>query len=266
MGAKSLNILAIALVAVLAGCSAFEDEPATEGAIFERPETAVDYQVELIGVENERAHELMEQALALFRRQNDGAQSLAFLRRRAEGDVETAQKILRSFGFYEAEDEGDTPAAQQAVARSIVTENRQYRLAEHKIALEEPIDGQLVLNTADYGEHVGKPVRASRILSAETRAVADLRSKWRPYAKRTDRDAVADPETAEIEVETTIAPGRAYAYGETTYEGTEGVDRKYLETYRHYETGQQVDPADLVAFQRADRNGPVQCRLRNIPG
>ena len=161
MGAKSLNILAIALVAVLAGCSAFEDEPATEGAIFERPETAVDYQVELIGVENERAHELMEQALALFRRQNDGAQSLAFLRRRAEGDVETAQKILRSFGFHEAEDEGDTPAAQQAVARIIVTENRQYRLAEHKIALEEPIDGQLVLNTADYGEHVGKPVRAS---------------------------------------------------------------------------------------------------------
>ena len=293
MGAESLNILAIALVAVLAGCSAFEDEPATEGAIFERPETAVDYQVELIGVENERAHELMEQALALFRRQNDGAQSLAFLRRRAEGDVETAQKILRSFGFYEAEvevdndsvsiptdgeegteakaeakteDEGDTPAAQQAVARIIVTENRQYRLAEHKIALEEPIDGQLVLNTADYGEHVGKPVRASRILSAETRAVADLRSKGRPYAKRTDRDAVADPETAEIEVETTIAPGRAYAYGETTYEGAEGVDRKYLETYRHYETGQQVDPADLVAFQRADRNGPVQCRLRNIPG
>ena len=278
MGAKSLNILAIALVAVLAGCSAFEDEPATEGAIFERPETAVDYQVELIGVENERAHELMEQALALFRRQNDGAQSLAFLRRRAEGDVETAQKILRSFGFYEAEvevdidsvsiptdgeegteakaeakteDEGDTPAAQQAVARIIVTENRQYRLAEHKIALEEPIDGQLVLNTADYGEHVGKPVRASRILSAETRAVADLRSKGRPYAKRTDRDAVADPETAEIEVETTIAPGRAYVYGETTYEGAEGVDRKYLETYRHYETGQQVDPADLVAFQRA---------------
>ncbi len=256
----------VALIVSLSGCSAFEDEPVTAGAVFERPETAVDYVVELSGVENERARELMEQALALFRLQDDGAQSLAFLRRRAEGDVATAQKILRSFGFYEATVEVDVDAlasdgtelaadAQEtparAVAKIIVTENRQFRLAEHKIKLEEPVEGQTTLNAADYGEHVGKPVRASRILNAETEAVADLRTKGRPYAARTGRSAVADTETAELEVETTIAPGRAYVYGETSYEGAEGVNREYLETYRHYEKGQTVDPADLVTLQRA---------------
>ena len=260
-------MLFAALTALVAGCAAFEDEPATDGAVFERPETAVDYEVELTGVENERARELMEQALALFRLQDDGAQSLAFLRRRAEGDVATAQKILRSFGFYEAvvevdidsvaaddaekaESEGD-PAPGKAIARVMVTENRQYRLKEHKITLEEPIDGALALDADDYGDHVGKPVRASRILRAEDRVVADLRGKGRPYAKLTGRDAVADPETAELEVASNVSPGRAYVYGETTYEGAEGVDRAYIDTYRHYEKGQQVDPADLVTLQRA---------------
>ncbi len=260
-------LLSALLAAALTGCAAFEDEPETDDALFERPETAVDYQVELTGAENERARELMEQALALFRLQDEGAQSLAFLRRRAEGDVATAQKILRSFGFYEAEVEvkvesvgeiAEAPAEgsedapkQQAIARVIVTENRQYRLKEHKIALEEPVDGRLELDANDLGEHVDRPVRAARILSAEDRVVADLRAKGRPYAQRTGRDAVADPKTAELEVTTQVSPGRQYVYGETTYEGAEGVDRAYIDTYRHYEKGQVVDPADLVTLQRA---------------
>lgn len=265
---QTLRQLLIASLAVLAaGCSAFEDDPVTPGAEFERPETAVNYEVELTGVENERALELMEQALALFRLQEDGAQSLAFLRRRAEGDIATAQKILRSFGFYEAEVEvdidsvaaaGSEPASAsedvtpgQAIARVIVTENRQYRLSEHKIALEEPIDGRAALDAGDFDDHVGKPVRASRILRAEDRVVADLRSKGRPYAKLTGRDALADPETAELEVASNVSAGRAYVYGDTVYEGADGVDRAYIDTYRHYEKGQQVDPADLVKLQRA---------------
>lgn len=262
MFAKSQIFLAIIVSFALAGCSAFEGE-AEAPAAFERPATAVDYQVELSGVGNERARELMEQALALFRLQDSGAQSLAFLRRRAEGDIATAQKILRSFGFYEAEvevevdsvdpneaEQTDEAPVEQAIARVIVTENRQYRLKRHEIALEEPVDGQTTLDAGDYDEHVDKPVRASRILRAEGRVVEDLRTNGRPYATRTGRDAVADPETAELEVTTQISPGRAYAYGDTTYEGAEGVERAYLDTYLHYEKGQQVDPADLVTLQR----------------
>ena len=259
-------LFTVALLCSVAGCAAFEDEPTIDGAAFERPETAVDYEVDLTGAENERVRELMEQALSLFRLQDEGAQSLAFLRRRAEGDVATAQKILRSFGFYEAEVDvkveslspesgapsgGADASRQQAIARVIVTENRQYRLKQHKIALEEPVDGRVELDANDLGEHVGKPVRASRILRAEDRVVADLRAKGRPYAQRTGRDAVADPETAELDVTTDVSPGRRYVYGETTYEGAEGVDRDYIDTYRHYEEGQQVDPADLVTLQRA---------------
>lgn len=262
MRIKSQILFGALLLLGLSGCSTFESTSETSSE-FQRPATAVDYTVELTGVGNERAGELMEQALALFRLKDDGAQSIAFLRRRAEGDVATAQKILRSFGFYEAKievdiesvsPEGQTaaePLLEQAIVRFAVTENRQYRLTRHEIALEEPVDGRTLINADDYNEHVDRPVRASRILSAETRTIADLRTNGRPYAKRTGRDAVADTERAELEVTTQISPGRAYVYGDTIYEGADGVERAYLDTYLHYDKGQQVDPADLVTLQRA---------------
>src|SRR5690606_27853278 len=84
------------------GCA---DEFAPAAVDFERPETAVDYEVELTGVERASIEALMHQALEVYRQQEKGAQSLAFLRRRAESDVDTVLKIMRSDGYFEAETE-----------------------------------------------------------------------------------------------------------------------------------------------------------------
>ncbi|MEO0362162.1 MAG: POTRA domain-containing protein, partial [Pseudomonadota bacterium] len=281
--------LGLAFAAVLAGCAFFEDGGIPE-AQFERPETAVEYRVRLEGVEDERARDLMREALAVFRRQEDGAQSVAFLRRRAEGDVETALKILRSFGYYEAEvevrveapdaapppeaeapvaeSEADAEAAEapedeepeddadesRATVRVIVEQNRAYMLAAHRLLYEgggDAVDGlPAVADAKEFGSPVGRRARASRILSAEDKAVAALRAGGRPYARRLGRDAVADPEAATLEVDTTIAPGRAYVYGDVVYEGLGTIDTDYLDTYRTFDLGASVDPADLVAFQR----------------
>ncbi|MEM7546622.1 MAG: BamA/TamA family outer membrane protein [Pseudomonadota bacterium] len=263
-----LRLLIWLLPLVLVACTA---DDAEDDIGFERPATAVDYTVELTGVTNERALRLMEQALEVYRKQEDGAQSIAFLRRRAQGDIATAQKILRSFGYYEAvvdidvdsatdpgTEQSTSPPAEgeplpQAVVRFMVDEKRQYTLADHDILLINTGPGTRPAppDAAALGSPVGQPARASRILGAENQAVLDLRAFGRPYATRTDRDAVADPDVAEIEVTTTIDAGRAYVFGGVTYQGNLTVDREYLETYRTFDAGQTVDPEALTAFQRA---------------
>ena len=69
---------------------------------FPRAETYVDYDVEVVGAPTAEIEDLVTRSLQLTQRQGDGAQSLAFLRRRGEGDTDAALRVLRSFGHYGA--------------------------------------------------------------------------------------------------------------------------------------------------------------------
>ena len=94
----------LALAVALSGCGLFGerkgDFPPVE---FAAPEGSVDYEVELVGSPRDEATSALEESLSLYRRQDDGAPSVAILRRRAEQDVEATKKILQSFGYYRPE-------------------------------------------------------------------------------------------------------------------------------------------------------------------
>ncbi|MGB0411446.1 MAG: autotransporter assembly complex protein TamA [Pikeienuella sp.] len=239
----------------LAACSSDVEQP---DVVFEAPVTKTAYNAELSGVADENIVALMRDALEIYRREADGAPSVAFLRRRAQGDVALALKIMRSFGYFEATAEVDVdgPAEgaedQRAVARIIVTPGPEYTLKEHRFILTEPGAGTAPepIVATSTGSPVGKAARAAGILRAEQTAVADLRDAGRIYAKRLGRDAVADPETDTILVETVIATGAQYRYGPTTFEGAPNVTTRYLETYIPWQEGEVVDLAQLAAVQR----------------
>ena len=247
--------LATFFAVLLVGCA--REDSAFEQIEFERPETFVEYDVALEGVSDDEARDLMERALALYRQQEKGAQSVAFLRRRANGDVETVQKILRSYGWYEARVKVDVDPPPEgaeggkAIARIIVNERRRYTLARHDLTLVETGAGAppAAPDAKALGAPVGGPAEARGILGAEDAAVDQLRAAGRPYAKRLGRDSVADPEKAEILVETTIATGASYVFGDAVYLGAEGVERSYIDTYRTWTPGDVADPARLRAFQ-----------------
>lgn len=246
-------MLLFAAALALGACSAAPDLRAP--AFDEGEQAALPYEIELAGVSDPKARALMEESLALYRRQDRGALSLAFLRRRAQGDVETALKILASLGWRAAEVDVAVIAPDAeggaATARLTVTENARYRLAAHELTLTDvpPGDAPPALDAAALGSPVGEFAEARPILDAETAAVGALRAGGRIYAAFTGRDAVADPAAAEIRVESVISTGRAYRFGETAYEGAETVRRDHLDTYRTWRPGDAFDPAKLKEFQ-----------------
>ena len=251
--------LAVIAAVLVSGC-ALTGPKEGDLLVFEQPETQVDYEVALTGAPSPEIGSLLEASLAVYRRQSDGAQSLAFLRRRAEADLPTVRKILRSYGYYEADALIDVSAAggaedgspPQAVVTIAVDPGRAYTLGSHEIvttdAGETPVPP---LDARSLGSPVGEEAVARRILDAETAAVTQLREGGRPYAERQGRDAAADPETAEIAVVTTIAAGRRYVFGETVFSGLETVEADYLETYRPWTAGETFNQAQIVAYQRA---------------
>jgi translocation and assembly module TamA len=247
--------LPLAALLLLAACGGSD---APQPLTFADPETALDYDVELTGAPSDAIDALMRQSLDIFRRQEDGAQSLAFLRRRVAGDEATAQRILRSFGYFDGGlayrvEEIETPTGEprRASVQVTVEPGPPFILSRHGFTIVE--DGGTPVDLADaaaLGSPVGAPAVAQDILDAETRAVARLTHRGRPYARRLGREAVADLELAEIEIDTTIAAGPAYAMEPPRFEGLERVEADYLRTYLNWDGGEPFDQRVIDEYQR----------------
>ena len=246
------------LISLALSLSACARRDAGAPLTFERPETALDYDVTLEGAPTPEIDALMRESLALFRQQDDGAQSLAFLRRRAIGDEAIAQRVLRAFGYYQGGltyeitpvevDDGERPRAEIVVT---LEPGPPFVLASHMFRVIE--DGGVPPNlpgAASLGSPVGATAEAQAILDAEAAAVAWLRRTGRPYAERRARDAVADLDAATIEVTTDIAAGTPFVFGETRFEGLDRVRESYLRTYITWSPGEVYDERQVRDFQR----------------
>ncbi len=255
------------LMVFAAACSSDDD---LEGPLFEAPETAVSYEVELTGMPDEALTALAQDALGVYRQQDDGAQSVAFLKRRAKSDVPILEKILRSRGYYQSEidvgverlepetpedvqdaDSEEDPPEERAVVTITVEPGKAFTLARHDFLIDDQPAGAAPEFTPDaFGSPVGQQALAADIIAAEAGVVRELRSLGFPYADETGRRAVADPEAATIEVDSQVATGPAAVFGSLDFEGLEDVRERYLLTYLPWEAGDTFDRAKLRDFQR----------------
>ncbi len=267
--AQIASVLSAVALFAIAGCSNGGD--ANDGPAFEAPATAVDYDVSLTGLPDEEMQALAEASLAVFRQQSDGAQSRAFLKQRAKGDVATLKKILRSRGYYTGEidvkvadapvpegeeaseppPDGEDAPAPRAVVTITVEPGPAFTLTRHDLAIDDASGTAPELEAAALGSPVGKQAVAAPIVSAETTAVALLQRQGFPYADSAKRRAVADLEKAEIEVTTPITAGPAATFGKIRFEGLEDVRARYLRTYLPWQEGETFNLTKLRTYQQA---------------
>ena len=278
------RVFAAVVALVLAGCGG---GPELSGVEFELPETAVVYEVRLVGMPTEEMAALAGETLTVYRYQDQGATSLALLRRRAENDLETIQQILRSNGYYNGSSEAEvedlpeeafkeaetadfefpslsdlafwkkdtTPdvedvAKQYAIVLITVEPGPQFTLVEHDFELIDPEAGAAVPSPQALGSPVGGAALAVPIVGAEAAAVETLQMNGYPYAERIDRDAVADLELATLEVETQLYSGPAAVFGPVEFVGLEDVEEGYLRTYIPWQPGEPVSRDEVQVFTR----------------
>ena len=243
-------------LAMLGGCGGAEED--SDRPKFAKPETAVSYQTGIDGLPTEALTALAEESLATFRQQDDGAQSVAFLKRRAESDVDLVKKLLRSRGYYAGkvdvtvtQPENQDDNAQTANVMFSVDPGPAFTLVRHDFKVARDQDNLPPLKASDFGSPVGDQAGAEQIVNAETAAVTNLRRKGFPYARRGKRRAVADLEKAEIEIDTPLDPGPQAVFGSIEFSGLEDVRERYLLTYLPWERGDVFDLEALRDYQQA---------------
>lgn len=255
------SLILVALMP-LAGCF---DSDLLDGPTFERPATAVDYEVELEGLPEEDMQDLAEDALDIYRLQDEGAATVAFLRRRARADIDQIQKLLRSRGYFNGKVEvevtrtdiepgADQPAENDGEIEALVTykidPGPPFILESHGFVLDDPSALAALPPAAALGSPVGAPAVAADILKAETAAVLKLTETGFPYAKRGERDAVADLENATLTVDTLLDTGPAARFGKIEFRGLEDVRERYLRTYVPWMPGEVWNSKMIADFQR----------------
>lgn len=280
-------MFAVAAVLALTGCGG--GGPELSGVEFRMPPKSVVYEVRLDGMPTEEMTALAEGAMTVFRYQDQGATSLALLRRRAETDIETIQQVLRSNGYYQgsasveveplSEEEfaevdssgiewpsfsdlafwegGANPEAEAekaekkyALVTITVEPGKALTLARHDLEFIDPESGAHLPSAQALGSPVGRQARAVGIVGAEAAAVKSLKLNGYPYAARIDRDALADLELGTLEVETQFFSGPAVTYGPVDFSGLKDVDEAYLRTYIPWEAGAPVSADEIAKFNR----------------
>lgn len=251
-GRAGAVILIVALG--LGGCaSPFDDDGGLDLPGFSRPTTAVDYRVEANGAPNDDVAAALEETLSLWRRRDEGAPSLAMLRRRAEQDETTAKKLLKSEGYFAAEITTRVAAPGAAGGEALVTlsiaPGPAFTLVEHRfIIVDRELAGAVEAPQVDTP--VGMTAAAAPILAAEETAVAALRRDGRPWANLRNRRAIADLDAATLKVESYLIAGPAARFGPTRFDGADSVDDAYLLSYQPWDAG---DPANVELLREYQR-------------
>lgn len=101
------------------------------------------------------------------------------------------------------------------------------------------------ISAAEFGLVPGGDAGSTRILQAEREVVRRLKEEGRPLARVTARDIVADHSTRTLDVIMAVESGPVAAYGDTTVEGSEAVDRDFTAYMAGLERGRTYSPEEI---------------------
>ena len=189
-------LFTLALLVTTVGCTSQsgvargEDSFTTSGGVA--------YDVVLDDVPSDELRNILQRSLRLYTLSERPPGSPARLQRRAEADVGTTKKVLRSEGYYDSD---VAFALQEGAANVIVTlqiqAGQQFRIGEFELQVQAAGQGAdnyaqsgLTLPGADaFGLANGDAARASAIVRVEAEAVRWLQDRGFAAARLGERDA-----------------------------------------------------------------------------
>ena len=205
------------------------------------------YSVQFEGVKGD-LRELIESVSRLKTFENRPPPILAGIERRAEGDVEELNEVLRSEGYYDGH-VSYSIAEEQTPARVTVTidPGPEYILTEFNIRY---VDADKQQRGTPQGAEtpmipLGVRARAPVIVADEARLVDSLTRHGYPYARAVDRKVVVDHRSRTVGVTVDIEPGPLGHFGEVTVKGLTKLKSNFVTRRTPWKTGDIYD-ADLL--------------------
>lgn len=213
---------------------------------------ALDYVVEILGLSDEPELLAMLQAASrLISLRDQPPATRAGLSRRAESDLDTFAKVLRSEGFFRPDVTFTVDAtASPARVDVAVDTGALYLLSDYAITYQ-PAAPSLPTDIEPLGLHIGMRARSAPIVDAQTKLLAELARQGHPLATVVDRTATVDHDQTLLAVDLRVDPGPRVAFGDVAITGLERVDPSFIRRRIPWQQGTPWDQQQVDALREA---------------
>ena len=176
---------------------------------------------------------------------SEGEDNAAQLGVRARGDLELLQKLLRIYGYYDAEvyqsvsgiDPGDTKAKTEPVVRFEVVPGKRYRFGKIDLATLEDAGADYPAFRTAFGIQTGDPLYSDKILEERTDLDTAMAEGGYPFAKLGEPDLLVDHQRDEGDLTLPVTPGGKYNFGAVSSELPKFLSSKHLQDIARFEPG-----------------------------
>jgi translocation and assembly module TamA len=236
----------------------------------------IPYEVEIRNpiTEPSQLNELLEEVSKTVYQKVDPPQSMALLKRRAQGDIPEMKKVLRSFGYFkgrvavailppekgfktdpdavERVPDVDAPDKRPFTVRFDVDPGPRFTFADPVILITSDVSPHATAppTPAEAGIAPDSPYAASSVVDAEKFIIVHYKQNGHPFPKILRRDVTANFATNTVRVRFEIAPGPIAVFGDTHIEGLKKLDSRYVRTLLKWKPGQPYDSRLIEATRK----------------
>ncbi len=262
-----LMALAIAGAAAEASGQGVGEPAASEtGSEIDSAGPVFDYAVEILGLTDEPdLLATLQQASRLISLQDQPPATRAGLNRRAESDVETFAKVLRSEGFFRPDvtfalDITGSPARVDVS----VDPGALYLLSDYAITYQPGALG-LPTDIEPLGLHIGMRAQSAPVVDAQAQLLDDLARLGHPLASVIDRTATVDHDQTLLSVDLRIDPGPRVSFGEVTITGLKNVDPWFIRRRIPWQRGMAWDQQQIDGLRETLDASQLFLNLAIVP-
>lgn len=227
----------------------------------EKPEnTSVDlpivtYDYTLKGLEDTDIPKEFKSRARLERLKKRALYSNFALSRRVQGDKDILQKLLYSFGYYEATtDVLISDSLKKEASRHIeftVVPGKRYKLKSLQFVFEPKPDGPepCQKNLSDLKLYMGEFFTAEKVLNAFDDIRENLGTCGYPFAKIINHEAILSKSDNTVDLVLTLDPGPYVTFGPIQVKSSGSVSTDYIKNRAPFKQGEPYDQGQIDAYQ-----------------
>ncbi len=196
----------------------------------------ISYQVEIAGLEDDSLADKLLQYSTTEQQKEHLPKSLFTLENRAEKDIPTFLKILRSEAYYQAQIKIESQQ-QDADAEIIfqIDSGEQYRIHAVNIKIHDAAVNQPTLE--EIGLQAEQAALTQSILDAEQQLLTYVKNQAYPFAELCKRKVIVNHDLQQMNVDFCVNAGEQIHIGEVSFTGNDNIESDFLADYIQWQSG-----------------------------